>query len=699
MDRMWWRVILVGLWAVAAWGCAVPRTEPSSPTGATFDYEGYLEARRELSRFDPGGVIHHVRWSEDGGKLFYTRLDERLCFDLAQGELVEVEEAEQKEGEGERRGNWRRRRPGRGRQRDREPSPDEKWVAVCEDWNVVIEAAEGEERIAVTTEGDRKFRYGTANWVYGEELDQVAGMWWSPDSRKLVFYEFDEREVADYYLLKGLTERRPEILREGYSKPGEANPKVSLLAYDLASQDTTRLATAGDAGEEWYIYNVRFTPDGSEVLFNRTNRHQNVLEVAAADPETGMARVVVRERQETWQENRPYMKFLADGERFIWETEKTGWRQYELRHLDGRLLCTLTRGSFPAIRVQRVDESASVMYYTAYGGEHPLNAHLFRVNLDGTGQRRLTQERANHTVRLSPDGKWFITRFGTVEQPPTTALYDTEGRRIAILAESDPARIAELGYPEPELFSFKADDGETDLYGWLYKPRGFDPSKRYPLVVDVYGGPGSKGVRNSYRAGHATTYFGLLVAKIDNRGTGGRGKSFLGAAYQKLGDVDIEDQAAGARYLGRRPYVDATRVGIYGHSYGGTMAALGVLKYPEVFQVAVAQSGATDWRNYDTIYTERYMRTPEENPEGYDGGACLTYAGELEGKLLIQHGMLDDNVHPTNAWQLVKALNDAGKSYELVLYPNAGHGLTRGASEDRLEFLFRHLAGSADGAR
>ena len=671
-------------------GCARQRAVEAPADSLTTQPTQEGGRRQPPGPADWAGSITGVRWSEDGTRLTYTHAGQRHAFDLVAQVPVEVG-AEDEPDRSDRPRRSRPRWPGRGQQFDRQPSPDGKWEAVCQDYNVQLQAAEGEEVIQVTTEGDRKFRYGKANWVYGEELDQTTAMWWSPDSTLLAFYEFDERQVPDFYLINGLTELRTGLLREGYSKPGEANPKAQLLVWDLQTRQTARIDTQGEGDEEWYIYHVRFTPDNSEILFNRLDRLQHALHVVAADPRTGASRIVLTETQPTWQDHRPFMQFLDDGKRFIWETEKTGYRQFELRHLDGRLLATLTRGDYPAGRVLRVDEEKRVLYYSAYGGAHPLNAHLFRVNLDGTDPQRLTQEPASHSVQFSPDGKWFITRYETVSRPPTTALYDTEGRRVATLAESDTAALAALGYPEPELFSFKADDGQTDIYGCLYKPRGFDPARRYPLVIDVYGGPGSQAVRGRFRPTHSGCERGFIVARIDNRGTGGRGKAFMGAIYEKFSIVEIKDQADGVRFLRRRPYIDGSRVGMFGHSYGGTMSALAVLKHPDVFQAAVAASGVTDWHNYDTIYTERYAGLPQDNPDGYREGACLTYVDQLQGKLLIQHGMIDDNVHPTNAWQLVDALQSAGKSFEIMFYPNSGHGLGRHAAEQRWEFLSRHL--------
>jgi len=730
-------LIVVGGCAGGAGSVGGPEDTTPTPALGAAGYETYRDASRELARFDPGGRISRIRWDESGASVSFTRLGEAYVFDIDDRALAPVEPTDDEAGATPPRGP-RRRGPGRGRQRASEPSPDGQWRAVCRDWNVWLEpvaseddtvasgpAAESEtgdepgnephtdpvetQPIQVTADGHRKLRYGTASWVYGEELGQTTSMWWSPDSSRLVFYEFDEAAVPDFYLLRGLTDLRTRTVREGYPKPGEPNPTAKLLVYDVATGETTRIDTDGPGAttatgapdetdatdeDEWYVYNVRFAQAGNRLIFSRTNRHQSVLHVEIADLDTGAVRAVVTETQATWQSNRPRMHFLDDGERFIWETERSGTRQYELRHLDGRRLATLTRNRRPVTSIVRVDEDAGRLYYTAYGEEHPLDVHFYRVDLDGADQRRLTSEAGRHQVTLAPSGKWFISRYETVTRPPTTAIYDTDGNRLGTLARSDDERIDELDYPAPELFSFTAADGVTEIFGWLHKPRGFDPRKRYPLVIDVYGGPGSKGVRNSYRPGHAATALGFIVAKIDNRGTGGRGKTFLGSVYQKLGIVDIRDQADGVRHLAKRPYIDGTRVGIYGHSYGGYMAALAILKYPDVFHVAVAGAPVTDWRNYDTIYTERYMRTPEENPEGYDDGSCLTYAGQLEGNLLILHGMVDDNVHPTNTWQLVNALQDADKSFDVMFYPNSGHGLRGHAQRARIDYLSRHLLAS-----
>ncbi len=650
-------------------------------------YDRFQEVNSTLRTMVSGGRATNITWSDDGATLSYRIDGTDYAVDLATLEISE--DVEEEAGAGSNRTRQGRRSPGRGRQRDREESPDGEWVAVSRDYNVILERADGSSSTPLTTDGHRKFRYGKASWVYGEELRQNSAMWWSPDSSKLAYYEFDEREVRDFYLTKGLTEWRTELDVEGYPKAGEPNPIARLWIYDLHERSYTKVDLGDDP--EAYVYQVRFSPDGSLLLFNRTNRHQNVLDLVAADIDTGASRVVVTETQRTWQRNSPSIQFLADGQRFIWETEKTAFRHYELRDLDGRLINSLTHGSYPDGSVIRVDEDNAVIYYMANSDVCPLYAQLHSVGLDGSGQTRITDEPFNHQISLSPDNQWFVTTYESADAPPTVALYSMERGRVLTLGESDMTRAEEMAIEPPEMFSFKADDGVTDLYGVLYKPSNFDPNRVYPLIIDVYGGPQSQRVRSRYTAANAYCEFGFLIAVIDNRGTTGRGKAFEEAGYLRLGEIDLKDQVDGVRFLTQRPYVDGNRVGIFGHSYGGYMAALAILKHPEVFHVSVAGAPVTDWRNYDTIYTERYMRTPQENPDGYDAGSCLTFAEQLQGKLLLMHGMIDDNVHPSNAWQLVDALQRAGKSFDMYFYPNHAHGLGRSSGRIRWEFLHDHL--------
>ncbi len=414
------------------------------------------------------------------------------------------------------------------------------------------------------------------------------------------------------------------------------------------------------------------------------------MEFTAADPATGKCRVILREEwPASWIENHPDMEFLADGKRFVWTSERTGFKNLYLYDLGGKLLATLTDHRFDVGRVVRVDEKAGKLYYTARSGDNPMKLQLHRVGLDGKGDTRLTDPAFHHTVNLAPDGKHFIDVAQTHDIPPSTRLVDADGKVVAELAASDLSKFESLGLKRVELLTFKAADGETELYGLLHKPSNFDPQKKYPLIVQVYAGPATNAAREIFATPNPLTEYGFLVAGFDSRSAAGRGKKFLDAIYKKLGRTEIDDQAAGVRSLWGRPYVAKDRVGIFGTSYGGYASILCLLRYPDVFQAAVASSSVTDFRHYDSIYTERYMATPKENKEGYDLGSAMKYADKLKGRLLIFYGTADNNVHPANSLQLIQALQRAGKSFEVQVGPDMGHSAV---NRDRMmEFFIENL--------
>jgi dipeptidyl-peptidase-4 len=468
-----------------------------------------------------------------------------------------------------------------------------------------------------------------------------------------------------------------------------------VFVYDLAKKSVVRIDVRDgkpftDDAIGHYVYRVAWSPDGKELLFNRTNRRQNVMEFVAADPETGKCRVVVREEWlPSWVENSPPMRFLKDNDRFVWTSERTGWKNLYLYDLSGKQLATLTAHPFEVGSVVRIDEDAGLLYYTARSGDNPMKMQLHRVRLDGTADTRLTDPAFHHAVDIAPDGKHFIDVYQTHDTPPATRLMDADGKVVEELAKSDLTKYEKLGLKRAELLTFKAADGQTDLYGMLHFPSNFDPSKKYPLLVSVYAGPATNGARETFANPNLLTEYGFLVATFDSRSAAGRGKKFLDAIYLKLGVVEVDDQAAGVRSLWERPYLDKTRVGIYGGSYGGYASILCLLRHPDVFQAACASSPVTDYRLYDSIYTERYMWTPQENKAGYDAGSALTYASKLKGRLMIFFGTADNNVHPSNSMQLIRALQRAGKSFELQIGPDQGHS---GISQPRMmEFFIENL--------
>lgn len=659
-------------------------------------YDQYQKVSREI----PGSVklgALMVKW-QDGGKAFeYSKDGKAYRYDIATRATTETGTAPA-DAEGGRTGGRRRAGgPERGRQFSSSESPDKKLKAFYRDRNLWLSDATGAGEMAITTEGNEKARtkYGTGSWVYGEELDQVTAMWWAPSSKKIAFYRFDESPVPDYFLQLDQTRIQSKIDVEAYPKAGVNNPIADIFVYDIDSKKTVKVDVRdGKAFDNsvvgHYAYNVQWSPDGSELLFNRTNRRQNIMELTAANPDTGKCRVIVREEWPTgWTENHPPMKFLKDGKRFIWESERTGWKNLYLYELSGKLLATLTNHAFEVGAIVKVDEDAGVLYYMARDGDNHMKLQLHRVGIDGKGDKRLTDPAFNHTVDIAPDGRHFIDVVQTHNTPPATRLLDGDGKLVAELAKSDTTKFDQLGLKRVELIKYKAADGVTDLHGLLHFPSNFDPAKKYPLLILVYAGPATNGARETFTLPNGLTEYGFLYATLDSRSAAGRGKRFLDAIYLKLGVPEVDDQAAGVKALGQRPYVDKNRVGIFGTSYGGYVSALAVLRHPDVFQAASASSPPTSWYHYDTIYTERYMWIPQENKEGYEAGNAMNFADKLKGRLMIYYGTADNNVHPNNSMQLIQALQRAGKSFEVQVGPDQGHS---GLRPDRMmEFFIENL--------
>jgi dipeptidyl-peptidase-4 len=526
--------------------------------------------------------------------------------------------------------------------------------------------------------------------------------------------------VDDYYLQLDQTKLYSRIDTEAYPKAGRPNPVVDLFVYDPVAKKSARVDVRDgkpfdNAVVGHYVYRIAWSPDGTELLFNRTNRRQNILEVVAANPSTGACRVIIREEWPTgWVENSPGMTFLKDGKRFIWESERNGWKNFYLYDLSGKLINPITaHTSFEAGSLVKVDEDAKLMFYTARDGDNFLKLQLHRVGLDGKGDARLTDPAFAHSVGgcmargggarggpggagagscgISPDNKYFVDVYQTHNTPPATRLVDSAGKIVAELAASDLTKFNQLGLKKAEMFTYTAADGKTTLRGIINFPSTFDPAKRYPALVSVYGGPASASntARETFVGPSALTEYGFLVLNLDSRAVPGMGKRTLDSIYLKLGQVEMDDMAEGVKALWSRPYFDKERVGIYGTSYGGYSSLMCVLRHPEAFRAGAASSSPTAWYHYDSIYTERYMWIPEENKEGYEAGNAVTYADKLNGRLLIYYGTADNNVHPTNSMQLVQALQRAGKSFELQVGPDAG---VSGVNQQRMmEFFIENL--------
>ncbi|MFO7732342.1 MAG: DPP IV N-terminal domain-containing protein [Candidatus Aminicenantes bacterium] len=571
-------------------------------------------------------------------------------------------------------------------------SPDLKLRAFTRDYDLYVKDMDGNET-RLTTDGTDDLRNAFPDWVYPEELGQYQAFWWSPDSSQIAFMQFDQRPVTKYPIVHDV-QPIPRLELLGYPKPGGNNPIVRLFVADVASKKIVRLETGDDL--DVYLYRGQWTNDGREFTYHRLNRFQNKVEVFAADPSTGKTRLVFADEDPCYLDEQTELIFLKDNKRFLWTSERTGWKEIYLYELaTGKLLKQLTNARLPAQSVAAVDEARGWVYFTGHES-NGTETHLYKVRLDGTAFAKMTREPGSHRVNFSPGFDYYTDSFTSFDQPQMTTLYTADGKEVRVIGRSVPAEwFADLKLIKPERLTFKSADGKHDLDGLLYFPAHFDADEKYPLILSVYGGPGSKGVSNTYKMADASqtlAQLGFLVAVCDYRGVSGRGKAFQNLHYLKLGQVELEDHVAFVKALGKRPYVDTGRVGVTGHSYGGYFTCLALLKEPDVFHVGVAGAPVTDWRNYDTIYTERFMRRPQDNPEGYEKGSCMTYAKNLKGKLSLHHGAVDDNVHPGNTTQLAQALLQANKAFDMMIYPEQQHGIRFPRyAESRVEYFIEHL--------
>ena len=584
---------------------------------------------------------------------------------------------------------------GRGKESD-VISPDGRMRAFSRDRNMWLAPAAGGPEIQLTRDGSdaSRVRHGVGSYVYLEEFSVSQPVWWSPDGRKVAWMRYDETKVEDYFLQLDQTQTLSTVLVQAYPHPGTMNPVADLMAYDVGTGETKTLdvregAPFTDDVIGHYVWAARWTKDGSEILVRRADRLQKHYDLAACSPATGKCRSVVREsRPGSWAQGAA-PNFLSDGKRFIWASERTDFRNFYLYDLAGKQLAQLTRHAFEVVDIVKIDEAAGWVWYTARSGDNHMKVQLHRVRLDGTGDVRLTDPTLTHRVVLSPDSKYFIDVEQAHDRPPVTRLRDFNGKQMAEIATSDTTDFDTLGLKPAELFTFTSADGRTQLHGMLQFPSNFDPAKTYPMLVQVYGGPSSAGLNENYATPNALAEYGFLILRVDARTNAGKGRKILDTAYKQLGIVEMDDIAAGIRATWARPYVDRTRVGIYGTSYGGTVAATVLMRHPDVVQAAVSNSPVTDYRLYDTAYSERFLGLPGPDAAAYDRAAVLTYADQLVGDLLIYYGTSDDNVHPKNALQLIKALQAARKSFEVQVGPDRGH---TGVDQTRMmEFFIERL--------
>ncbi len=570
-------------------------------------------------------------------------------------------------------------------------APDGKSVAYAKENDLYVADVETGVSKRLTTDGSFNILNGVFDWVYEEEFGRPDAFRWSPDGKKIAFWRTDQTRVKSFILLDELPYYAVATELK-YPKVGEQNAIVKIGVVDIASGETNWI----DLGEneDIYIPRIEWTNTKNVLSLQRMNRKQNHLELLLADVTSGKTRTILEDKNEAWVDVTDDFVFLRKKDRFVWTSEKSGYRHIYLNDYDGKELKQLTKGDWEVSSVIGVDEKDGWVYF--YGKkDSPIQLHLYRVKLDGKKLSRVSAKGGWHTANFAPNFKHYVGFSSDAKTPTTVTLRRSDGRSVRVLEDNKITALAEYNMVYPEFMTITTSDG-VELNAYMSKPANFDPSKKYPVLVFGYGGPGSQMVVDRWGSGSAFRHFqrvlwhqmmtekGYIIFCVDNRGTGGRGKAFKNLAYGDLSKWSVADQIEGAKYLQGLPYVEKDRIGFWGWSGGGYLACMIQTRAHEYFKTSVAVALVSDFRNYDTIWTERYMGLLSENKAGYDAADVLSTAGQLEGNLLLIHGSGDDNVHPQNTMQLVDKFIAENRQFDLMIYPNRNHRISGGNTSGHL---------------
>lgn len=622
----------------------------------------------KLKEDDAPFIIRNYEWSPNGRYILFTgMLPARslksggtfYLFDFIEKKFFLLAESEQE-------------------QINAQFSPDGNKLGFVRGNNLFIIDISSQKETQLTFDGNDNILNGHFDWVYEEEFSIIKGFEWSNDSKTIAYWRLDQTEVPDIKIQKWDSLYLNSIDMK-YPKAGAKNSDVNI---GIVSIETGKNVFA-DLGDEKDIYvpRIKFTKDGKSLSIQKLNRLQNKLEFLFADLSNGKTKTVFTETDSCWIDINDNLYFLSDAKTFIWQSERDGYNHFYLMDYSGKVINQITKGNWETANIHYVDEKDKLIYYSS-NERGAIYTDLYVIKFDGSSKKRLTESAGSHGINFSKSGSYFIDRYSNSSTLPSTFLYDTNGKKVRDLAVSTMDGFKDFDLGTSEFLSFTTSDG-VELNGMLIKPSDFDPSKKYPVLVYNYSGPGSQIVKDSWQGANLLWHMmlaqkGYLVFMLDNRGTGGRGSSFKKIVYKNLGYWEVHDQIEGAKYLASLPFVDAERIGIWGWSYGGYMSALTLMKGSDYFKSAVSVAPVTHWKFYDTIYTERYMSLPSLNPEGYEVSAVLSHTDKLKGKLLLVHGTADDNVHFQNAVALVEKLISENRQFETMFYPEKDHGIYGG---------------------
>jgi dipeptidyl-peptidase 4 len=566
-----------------------------------------------------------------------------------------------------------------------EYSPDGRKVSFIHQNNIYVKNLDNQEVTQVTTDGlQNAIINGTTDWVYEEEFAITKGFCWSPDSKNIAFIKFDERQVKEFNM-NYFYDLYPSLYTFKYPKAGEDNSKVSLHIYQVNSKNTTPISL----GEYEYIPRLKFSSNKNQLVVQTLNRHQNQLKYHLIDLDEKQihAKVFFEEKSDTYVEIDDNLLILSDGNTILRTSESNGFNHIYALSFDGKSR-QITQGNWDVIEFFGINEKSKIIYY-ASAEKGAINKAIYSIKMDGSDKTTLSKEQGYNEAEFSTGMKYFIKTYSNASTPPVFTLCNNKGKELDVLEDNQQLKntIQSYHFVQKEFVQFQG--AEKPLNGWILKPSDFDSTKQYPVYMTVYGGPGSNMVADEW-GGADFAYHQLLVQKgyivvsVDPRGTMYQGAAFKKSTYLQLGKLETEDVIAVGIELGKRNYIDAARIGIQGWSYGGFMTSLAMTKGAHVFKMGIAVAPVTNWKYYDNIYTERFMRTPEENPNGYNDNSPINFVKELKGKYLLIHGSGDDNVHYQNTMEMITALVAANKQFDHFIYPNKNHGIYGGNTRNHL---------------
>jgi len=561
-------------------------------------------------------------------------------------------------------------------------SPDGSKVAFVKDNNIFYKDLKNGQTLQVTKDGKRnEIINGNCDWVYEEEFEFTQAYQWSPDGKNLAYYRFDERQVPEYTMTI-YDNLYPTPYKYKYPKAGEPNSIIQIKIYNLASKKSVNANIGNET--DLYIPRIKWTRDANELCIYRMNRHQNNLELLLADTKNGATKTIYEETNHYYIEINDNLQFLPDNQSFIFNSEQSGYNHFYKWNWVTKKLTLLTKGNYDIESLIGIDENAQLLYYTA-AENSPLQRKLYVVDWNGANKRTLTEEDGTHSITTINGYQFFLDKYSSLNVPPIYFLRDKNGRIVRTLENNEALKekMKQYDLGKIRFFQVEGADEKTMLNAWMITPPDFDKSKKYPVLMFQYSGPGSQQVVDAFPAKdfwwhQMLAQKGYIIVCADGTGTGFRGEEFKKKTYLQLGNLESNDQIAIAENLGTLPYVDKNRIGIWGWSFGGFMSSTCIFKGADVFKAAISVAPVTNWRYYDNIYTERYMRTPAENVDGYDKNAPEKMAKNLKGKLLLVHGTGDDNVHFQNQVMLVDELIKANKEFQSEYYPNRNHGIYGG---------------------